>query len=156
MLLNSILCQSPGALYGGALPVRATGFSFDSERDALAAAGTPEHGRYCISLNGRWRFRYLENPAELTDDDLDADCGAYDEIAVPGAWTVQGYDRPHYTNVKMPYDELSHVAAKKNPAGIYRTQFTVPETWQDRRVILHFDGVESCFAVRVNGRDPPE
>ena len=24
-------------------------------------------------------------------------------ITVPGNWTIQGYDRPHYTNVRMPF-----------------------------------------------------
>ena len=27
-------------------------------------------------------------------------------IAVPGNWTTQGWDKPHYTNVQMPYPDL--------------------------------------------------
>ena len=153
MLLDKLLWQAPGALYAGTLPVRASSFSFDCEKSALAAAGTPEHGPYCMSLGGTWKFRYLENPSELTDDDLDEDCTAWGDITVPGAWTVQGYDRPHYTNVKMPYSQPPPHVPKLNPAGIYRTSFTVPETWAKRRIILHFDGVESCFALRVNKQD---
>lgn len=153
MLLDQLLWQSPGALCSGTLPVRAGGFSFDNEADALAAAGTAEHGAYCVSLNGCWKFRYLEDPARLTDADLDADCTRWNDITVPGAWTVQGYDRPHYTNVQMPYAEKAPQVPEKNPTGIYRCKFICPEAWQGRRIILHFDGVESCFSVRVNGRD---
>ena len=153
MLLQSLLWQSPETLSAGTLPVRATCFSFGTEAEALSCAGTAEHGPNCMSLSGRWRFRYVEDPADLTDGDLDAECVGWDGIAVPGAWTVQGFDRPHYTNVKMPYGEMPPQVPGKNPAGIYRRVFTVPKGWRGRRVILHFDGVESCFAVRVNGRD---
>ena len=153
MLLKSLLWQSPGILYAGALPVRATSFSFDNESDALAAAGAPDHGKYCVSLNGVWKFRYLEDPENLTDADLDADCTAWDDITVPCPWTVQGFDRPHYTNVKMPYPEMPPRVAAKNPAGIYRTVFTIPESWNGRRIMVRFDGVESCYTLRVNNRD---
>ena len=85
MLLNKLFYQSPGILSANTLPVRATLFNFAGEADALAAAGTPEHGEYCQSLNGKWHFRYLENPNELTEDDLLADLSACDTIMVPGA-----------------------------------------------------------------------
>ena len=153
MLLHSLLWQAPGSLCAGTLPVRANCFSFDTEAAALSAAGTQEHGPFCMSLNGRWHFRYLENPAALTDDDLDADCASWGEISVPCAWTLQGHDRPHYTNVQMPYPELPPNVPRKNPAGIFKRRFNVPKGLNGRRIILHFDGVESCFAVRVNGRD---
>ncbi len=147
------LYHSPDALGAGRLPVRATFFHFDSETAAREAAGGPERGPYCHSLNGSWKFRYLEDPATLTDADLDADASGWAEIAVPGAWTVQGYDHPHYTNVQMPYPNMPPEVPKKNPAGIYKRQFTVPDAWQNRRLLLHFDGVESYFAIRLNGRD---
>ena len=113
MLLNKLFYQSPGVLSANTLPVRAALFNFASEADALAAAGTPEHGEYYKSLNGKWHFRYLENPNELTEDDLLADLSAYDTITVPGAWTLQGYDKPHYTNVNMPYKDFASFPAKK-------------------------------------------
>ncbi len=153
MLLNKLFYQSPGVLSANTLPVRAALFNFASEADALAAAGTPEHGEYYKSLNGKWHFRYLENPNELTEDDLLADLSAYDTITVPGAWTLQGYDKPHYTNVNMPYKDIAPSVPECNPCGIYQRRFSLPENWQNRRMILHFDGVESCFALKVNGLD---
>ena len=35
---------------------------------------------------------------------------------------------------------------------MYRTTFTVPADWGGRRVVLHFDGVDSAFYVWVNGQ----
>ncbi|MBO5924454.1 MAG: DUF4981 domain-containing protein, partial [Lentisphaeria bacterium] len=153
MLLNQLLYQSPGVLSSNTLPARATVFSFDNENNALAAAGTPEHGDFFQSLNGTWNFRYLENPNELTEADLTADLSRCAGITVPGAWTLQGYDKPHYTNVTMPYSNIAPTVPECNPTGIYQRKFTLPEVWHNRRIILHFDGVESAFAVKVNNID---
>ena len=153
MLWNKLLCQSPGVLNVNTLPARAILYNFSSEAAALQAAGSVDHGDGYYSLDGQWAFRYLENPQDLTDADLDEDISSYGSITVPGAWTVQGYDKPHYTNVCMPYDEVIPQVPECNPCGIYQRTFALPENWQDRRIILHFDGVESCFAVRVNGVD---
>ncbi|MBQ7177329.1 MAG: DUF4981 domain-containing protein [Victivallales bacterium] len=153
MLLENLLWQSPSAISAGTLPVRATSFSFDNEKDALEAAGTQDHGTYCLSLNGIWKFHYLEKPDCLTDAELDAECATWNDIKVPCPWTMQGYDRPHYTNVQMPYPQMPPHVPAQNPTGIYRRSFSLPKSWKKRRVILHFDGVESCFALRVNGKD---
>ena len=153
MLLHQLCYQSPGVLNINTLPVRATFFSFDSEKQALAAAGTPDHGDFFRSLNGEWFFRYLENPNSLTEADLLADLSGGDRITVPGAWTLQGYDKPHYTNVNMPYNNIAPTVPECNPTGIFQKRFTLPEAWKSRRIILHFDGVESAFAVKVNGID---
>ena len=64
---------------------------------------------------------------------------------------MHGYDHPHYTNVQMPFPELPPEVPAVNPTGIYRRNFTIPETWRERRVILHFDGAESVFFAFVNG-----
>ena len=153
MLLHSSLWQSPGVLMSGTLPVRATLYSFDTVEQAVSHAGKTEHGPYAISLNGQWKFQYTESPEGITEMELDGDCSSWKEIAVPGAWTVQGYDKPHYTNARMPYQEMPPKVPSINPTGIYRRRFEVPAAWGERRVILHFDGVESCFFVRVNGHD---
>ena len=153
MLINQLLCQSPGLLNLGRLPVRATFFTYAEEKTALAAAGTPDRGEFYTSLNGQWSFKYLESPALLSENLLNEDTAAWDNIAVPGAWTVQGYDKPHYTNVQMPYKNMPPEVPQENPTGIYRREFELDENWNDQRIILHFDGVESFFAVRINGKD---
>ncbi|MBQ6473494.1 MAG: hypothetical protein IJJ33_16020 [Victivallales bacterium] len=153
MLLHRLLYQAPATLCAGTLPVRSTFYSFDGESEALDAAGGTCHGPYCISLNGKWMFRYYESPAAIDQGDFDGDCTAWEDITVPCPWTMQGHDHPHYTNVQMPFPELPPKVPDQNPTGLYRREFSVPGSWQNRRVILHFDGVESCFAISVNGFD---
>lgn len=39
-----------------------------------------------------------------------------------------------------------------NATGFYRRTITIPETWKDKRVFVHFDGVYSAAVVWVNGK----
>ena len=39
--------------------------------------------------------------------------------------TKEGYDRPHYTNVQMPWDHQPPGVPEENPTGLYRTTFDV-------------------------------
>jgi len=104
-------------------------------------------------LNGQWKFSLLDRPEEAVEayfaaDTEDAD---WDDITVPGNWTMQGFpDKPQYTNVQMPFENIRPIVPEANPTGIYRTRFTVPEAWQGRRVVIHFAGVESYWEVYLN------
>lgn len=105
-------------------------------------------------LDGRWRFRLLERPDAVPADvgDRSFDDASWDEVAVPGCWTMQGYDRPHYTNVQMPFAERPPAVPRDaNPTGCYRRAFEVPAAWSGRRVVLHLGSAESAVAVIVNG-----
>lgn len=109
---------------------------------------------YFQLLNGDWRFYYAEKPASLPDDFCanEVDTAAWDTISVPGNWTMQGYDKPIYTNVQMPFAANPPIVPDDNPTGIYRRTFTVPADWDGQRIILAFDGVESAFYLYVNGQ----
>lgn len=72
-------------------------------------------------------------------------------IPVPSNWTRQGHDRPHYTNVVMPWREPPPHLPEENPTGLYRRTFTVPGEWREQRVVLHVGGAEGCAVVWVNG-----
>ena len=105
-------------------------------------------------LDGRWRFRLLDRPEDVPADigDAGTDDSSWDEVDVPGCWTMQGYDRPHYTNVQMPFpDRPPAVPKDDNPTGCYRRRFEVPASWAGRRVVLHLGAAESAVAVVVNG-----
>ena len=71
---------------------------------------------------------------------------------MPGCWTRQGTtDRPHYTNVLMPFrNEPPHLPAR-NPTGVYEREFELPEAWAGRRVVLHVGAAESVVIVELNG-----
>ena len=39
-----------------------------------------------------------------------------------------------------------------NAIGFYRRSFNVPESWNGKRLFVHFDGVYSAAVVWVNGK----
>ncbi len=151
--ISETLRQSPGALNSGVLPVRSPLNSFDNEAEALAAG--KNNGKYRLSLNGKWKFDFHTSPAAVNPecDAADFDDSSWPEIDVPSCWDMHGYDRPHYTNISMPWPNTPpSVPDNDNPTGVYRRSFELPDNWRGRRTVLHFDGVESFFSVAVNGR----
>lgn len=131
------------------LPMRSPLVPFPDANLARAGLRSP----WMLPLDGRWRFRLAAAPADVTDADVAAGTADHDwdQIVVPGNWTVQGYDRPHYTNIRMPFPGPPPAIPQANPTGIYRTTFRVPGAWRGRRVVLHVGGAESVLFVWVNG-----
>ena len=108
------------------------------------------------SLDGKWRFRLYPTPESVPGgfQNPAVDDSEWDELEVPSNWMMHGYDKPIYTNVKMPWpEEPPRVPRDDNPTGCYRTRFTVPQEWMGRRITVTFDGVESAFYLWVNGRE---
>ncbi len=134
------------------LSTRATLYPF---ADAAAAAKVRKpFSPFVLDLNGTWAFSYTESPDKI-DCSIAApglDDSSWSRAEVPHCWVMHGFDKIHYTNVFMPFPELPPEVPPVNPTGIYRRKFTVPEAWQGRRRILHFDGADSCFFVWVNGQ----
>ena len=58
-----------------------------------------------ISLDGKWKFFYSENPAGIPDDFFSA--GFNDRkwglIEVPSNWEMMGYGEPLFRNVSAPF-----------------------------------------------------
>jgi beta-galactosidase len=133
------------------LPVRATLVPYPTE--AAARRGDCTRSRWLASLDGGWRFRLFPRPEAVPAECLAAgfEDQDWDTIEVPGNWTMQGYDRPHYTNVVMPFENNPPFVPDDNPTGVYRTRFALPRGWQNRRVVLHLGGTESCGFVHLNG-----
>lgn len=121
---------------------------------AQARGGNREDSPWYKSLNGAWKFRLVKNPESVPSTFFQpkASEASFKPIAVPGNWTMQGYDKPHYTNVQMPWTNNPPFVPDENPTGLFRKSFTVPKEWKDRRIILHFGGVESVLYVYVNGQ----
>ncbi len=64
------------------------------------------------------------------------------QLPVPSHWELHGFGSYHYGQQPNKSDEH----------GLYRTRFTVPAAWKDRRVRLVFDGAMTDTRVTVNGR----
>ncbi len=134
-------------------PAHNTLAPYDKLSEAVAAQW--RRSPYVRFLDGTWKFHLAANPqsvpAEFVRDGFDP--AGWADIAVPGNWTMQGWDKPIYTNVKMPIlTQPPNVPADDNPTGCYHTTFELPSDWAGREIFLAFDGVESAFYVHCNGK----
>ena len=130
------------------LPPRATLIPFPSADAALMLDRTQTP--WFMSLDGNWQFKIKPRPEQATYAELDAD--DWSPIQVPGNWTMQGFGKPHYTNIVMPFPQEPPHVPDENPTGIYRHTFTVPDSWRNRRIVLHFGGCEGALYVYINRR----
>lgn len=107
-----------------------------------------------LSLNGKWRFKLVENPDSVPDNFYEPEFGDenWDLIEVPSNWQLLGYDIPIYLNVRYPFPpNPPYVPQDWNPTGLYRRSFTLDCDLTGKRVFLCFEGVNSAFYVWVNG-----
>ncbi len=149
-LVSSRLWEKPELTRLNDLPARGTLYPYPT--DAEARRGEPEGTLWYRSLNGPWEFRLAAAPGEVDAEWLTVGASSgWDTVAVPGNWTMQGYDRPHYTNIAMPFADPPPCVPDDNPTGVYQKRFDVPASWTGRRVVIHFGGVESVLALWVNG-----
>ncbi|MBN2557735.1 MAG: DUF4981 domain-containing protein [Clostridia bacterium] len=118
-----------------------------------ALSGDRGASPYFKSLDGTWDFFYAECKFDIPPFhySVEFDASGWDTIPVPSSWQAHGYGTPHYTNAVYPFPmEPPHIP-DKNAIGIYRTEFSLPESFADRRTVLRFGGVNSAFLVFVNG-----
>ncbi|WP_166853019.1 glycoside hydrolase family 2 TIM barrel-domain containing protein [Isoptericola sp. BMS4] len=111
-------------------------------------------GDRALPLDGDWSFRLFASPEVVPSDvvDVDAPSGQWRSIVVPGSWPVQDVgDKPHYTNIQMPFSEPPPHLPEHNPTGVYRREFEVPPNWTRERVALHIGAADSVHAVYLNG-----
>lgn len=144
--------ENPQIVSANRLGMRATGYPCPDEKSALKL--DPGSSSWVHNLDGDWNFMLATNPFTVPEGFylIDFDTSTWDPIPVPGNWTMQGYDKPIYCNVKMPIPNTPpHVPPEDNPTGLYQRQFTLPADWQGRHVFIHFGGVESFFYLWVNG-----
>jgi len=146
--------MSPETLSFNRLPARATLYPYSDSTSARR--GDRTKSPWWQSLDGEWDFRYFEKP-ELVQEAFVAPAhepvaaDGWAKLPVPSNWTMHGYDRPHYTNIQMPFPNLPPEVPKENPTGLYRRMFTVPADWVGRRTVLHIGAAESVLAVWVDG-----
>jgi len=121
----------------------------------------PKSDRF-LSLNGSWKFNWVKQPSERPVDfyKTDYDVSSWKEIPVPSNWEMLGYGTPIYTNVNYPHANFPPLILPRggatsekepNPVGSYRREFDLPSSWDDKEIILHFNGCYSGLYVFVNG-----
>ncbi len=111
------------------------------------------------SLDGLWKFAYAKNPSLAPEDFYknEVDCHDWDDIRVPAHIQMEGYGVPQYANTQYPWDGIDEVEPGEipmsfNPTASYVKYFTLPESMKGERVFISFQGVESGFALWLNGR----
>ncbi|MCM1309747.1 MAG: discoidin domain-containing protein [Bacteroides sp.] len=154
-------------------------FNFASINDAKKVL--PEYSQYYKSLDGTWKFNWVNHPDKRPQDfyKVDYNVSKWDDIQVPGNWNVQGiqpdgtqkYGKPIYTNQLVPFwvnrdsvgdwkggvmreplDKSYTTYKDRNEVGSYRRTFTIPADWSGREVYINFDGVDSFFYLWINGK----
>ena len=107
-----------------------------------------------LSLNGDWKFMFLEAPEYSPDTFFEPifDDSTWDTIKVPSCWQRQGYGHNHYTDVWYLFPINPPFVPSKNPTGIYRRNFNIDTIEPNKKVILRFDGVSSAYDIWVNGK----
>ena len=110
-------------------------------------------------LNGSWFFSYAKNYtcADHHFMENEVDCRTWETIRVPGHMQMQGYGKPQYVNTQYPWDGTDEILPGEipqrfNPVGCYVRYFTLPEAMKDGPVYISFGGVESGFALWLNGK----
>ena len=141
--------ENPEVFAENKLPSRATLVPYASFDEALKRG---ESG-YVLDISGQWRFHWTKTPAERPEGfwAKEYDDKMWDLIAVPGNWEVLGYGYPIYTNVNYPFPlNPPYIPHDDNPTGCYRHTFEIPEAWDGRRIILHFESGLAAMHVWLN------
>ena len=142
---------------------RSTFTSYTNEADAVI--NDRKNGTFRISLNGKWKFNYVENFADRPTDFMSphTDVSKWPDINVPGNWELQGFGTPIYVNQSYefcspgyaPYWDKPnppYVPKEWNPTGTYRRTFTLPADWDDKEIFLSADGVRGAAFYYLNGK----
>ena len=84
------------------LPPRASFFNYKAVETALSYDyGASES----LCLNGTWKFHHSDSPFEVPENFATPqfDASKWNDIRVPSMWQLEGYGKPHYSNVDYPF-----------------------------------------------------
>ncbi|MDR0505657.1 MAG: DUF4981 domain-containing protein [Dysgonamonadaceae bacterium] len=146
------------------MAMKASSFAYESKE--LAESFQKEKSTYFQSLNGIWKFKWVENPSlrpvgfqqELYD------VSGWDNFQVPANWEFNntgktyGYpiyvNHPHEFGVRHPQIDklIENIPSDYNPVGCYRRDFSIPDNWSGREIFIYLGAVKSAFYIWINGK----
>ncbi len=109
------------------------------------------------SLNGIWKFEFSESLEDCNKDFYhnDYDCSTWTDISVPGHMQTQGYGSLQYVNQIYPWSGSEQLLPGEVPSynqiGSYVKTIALTKTDLEENIQICFHGVESAFALWVNG-----
>jgi beta-galactosidase len=139
-------------------PMHTDYFAFES---VDAANGCKTHSDNFMSLDGKWKFRWVSDADKIVNDGYQNpsyDASNWGEISVPGMWELNGYGAPIYVNIGYAWrghfeNNPPLVPDKDNHVGDYRQVFTIPASWSGKDIIAHFGSATSNIHLWVNGKE---
>jgi beta-galactosidase len=151
---NYEIVKDPAVFEENRQPAHSDHIFFASD-DEVCAGKTS----FRYSLDGIWKFAYAQNPkaAPAGFEKTDFDCHGWEEIRVPAHIQMEGYSAPQYVNTQYPWDGSAEIDPGEipedfNPAASYVKYFYIPIAMKGKRVYISFQGVESGFALWLNGK----
>ncbi|MGP3947935.1 glycoside hydrolase family 2 TIM barrel-domain containing protein [Streptomyces sp. 7N604] len=123
---------------------------------ASALEGGPD-SPWTASLDGTWKLHMSDRPEEVPEgfasEGYDTGGSGWRSVRVPHTWQTDGLDHPMFRNIptEMYPDDPPKVPHDINPTGAYVRTFELPDSWQERRTFLRFEGVTSGYLLWVNG-----
>ncbi len=145
--------ENPAVFEKGQTLPHAFFIPYSSKEDAIQNL-PKKSGNYKL-LNGPWKFMWVEKP-ELVPENFwqpDFDVEEWDEIEVPSNWQMEGYGHPKFRNVAISFEnDPPNIPDYYNPVGCYKRKFDVPENWDEKEVMLRFEGIKSASYIWVNGK----
>lgn len=134
-------------------PTRATAIPYSNVKQAIA--DRYESSPFYKSLNGVWDFKWYPRvgdvPKEFYADNFDA--SNWDKMPVPGNWEFNGFGTPVYinTNFGIVPKNPPFINREDSPTGLYRHTFDIPESWDGRRIFIHFENGTNSMYLWING-----
>jgi beta-galactosidase len=139
------------------MPMRAAYYVYENDR--AAERNDWKQSDFYINLNGEWKFKWIEKPADLPDnfESLSFDDSRWDRFRIPATWEVNGYGYPIYVNVGYEFQDVMKpnppiVPMSFNPTGVYRREIHVDQPMAGEQLILHIGAAKSNLSVWVNGK----
>lgn len=149
--------QDPAVNEINRAPMRASYYAYETPEKAQA--GDPFQSERYLSLNGKWKFFFVENADQRPTDfyKMDYDSKGWGSIPVPGIWQVNGYGDPVYINPGYPWSNIERprpvgIPSQDNYVGSYIREVNIPADWKGDELYIHFGSVTSNLYLWVNGR----
>lgn len=138
-------------------PMHASFFAY--ENIEASKAGLKEKSENFMTLNGTWKFFWVENADQRPTDFFRVGYNdkGWADFQVPAVWELNGYGDPIYVNVGYAWrnqykNNPPYVPVEKNHVGSYRKEIVVPADWNGKDIIAHFGSVTSNMYLWVNGK----
>ena len=147
------VARNPAIFAVGRLPAHSDHIPYRTAQELRAGVSSLR-----LPLDGVWRFHYAKNPSAAPEGfwAADYDVSGWDCIRVPAHIQMEGYDKPAYVNTQYPWDadeelQPGEMPTVFNPVADYVLDFRLPAGFCGGEVHVLFEGVESGFALWLNG-----